>query len=63
MFPTLTRTRCDCCDQILVDEAGLMLVCDAIRLYHRALERKAAEQVSLVNAIQDAHAGARAQTA
>lgn len=44
MFPTLTAVPCDCCGQLLVDEVGLTIVCDAVRTYAAAAAAKAREE-------------------
>lgn len=41
MFPTLTRSRCDCCDRDLVDPVALIAVCDAVRTFRDELAAKA----------------------
>jgi hypothetical protein len=60
MFPTLTRCRCDCCHQELVDETGLILVCDAVRAYDEAVADKHAADSA---AWSDAYAASDAAVA
>lgn len=40
LFPTLTRVTCDCCGETFVDEAGLLMVEDAIVSFRDALVAK-----------------------
>lgn len=37
IFPTLTRATCECCGDTFVDEAGALLVWDAVAAYRDAL--------------------------
>lgn len=61
MFPTLTRARCDCCDDTLVDEVGVTLVWDAVRAFRdeRDAGARRDEQAwaDAANAIAEARAG------
>ncbi len=60
MFPSLTEHRCDCCDLTLVDEVGLIAVCDAVRSFRDALAEKTERDE---DAWRDAHAQAAAALA
>lgn len=61
MFPTLTVVRCDCCGRFVVDEVGLIAVCDAVRAHRDELAVRAASDRA---AWQDAFAASdAAQTA
>ncbi len=46
MFPRLTEHRCDCCGETLVDEVGLIAVCDAVRSFRDAIVEKAGRDES-----------------
>jgi len=40
----LTRSRCDCCGEELVDEVGQLVIWNAVHAYREALQDKRAEE-------------------
>ncbi len=52
LFPTLTRTRCDCCDGHFVDEVAAMLIWEAAEAYGREIRAKPAREEA---AMAEAH--------
>lgn len=67
MVPTLTTTRCGCCNETFVDEVALVIVCDAVRAYRDELDARAREEAQTwrdaFSAADAAHAAVRATKA
>ncbi len=40
LFPSLTRSRCDCCDEVYTDPVGDLVIWDAVLTYRDELQAK-----------------------
>jgi hypothetical protein len=44
LYSTLTRSRCDCCGEELVDPVGDLVIWEAVHAYRDELRARAAEE-------------------
>ena len=55
MFPNLTSSRCECCDETLVDNVGLVVVCDAVRAFNDELDLRREEREDALEEAGERH--------